>query len=579
MLQIDIVSSAPAPAPGQITAWIDLGGTKSLASRATLHKHPAWKDVEARIAQDELSSPYLSATPEQLMALPGAAAKAYPDSEKVKILAARALDAAKDRKAESLVFLLDTPRGADAAADVAEGLELSAYRFEKYKSKPNGAPDVKITLVVPNTQRLKVRPAVESRQKLAESVNRARDLVNEPGSVATPAEIERRARKVAEENELEITVLDAAHLKKEGYEGLLTVGRAGAVPPRMIIMSYKPKGAKADPHICFLGKGVTFDTGGISIKPASKMWEMKGDMSGAAAVIYGMEAIAQAKPKVRVTGIIVTAQNYVDRDAVIPGDIMRAKNGKSIMIDNTDAEGRLILTDGLWRAGEEGVTHLIDIATLTGAIVRALGHTVSGAFGNDAFADRVIKVANDAGEPCWRMPLVDEYADMLKSDIADINNIGSKPEGGAITAALFLREFVPYYQFVFNADGGSGEPVSCIVEGFSGEVALLAIADSDFESDSAQHELQPAIDTSRAEENARTALNALANFSRGKNCRVLRELASHRLIHYPYWVRYFERRRGRFDIRVIDAVTGKTPGAKLKKSLLDAFVAAARTHA
>lgn len=444
MLTIEVNSAAPAAAPGQITAWIDLGGAKSLAARATLQKHPGWENVKQRLAAGAVTSPYLSASAEQLLVLPGAAAKHFPDSEKVKILAGRALEIAKERRASALILLLDSPRGADATADAAEGLELSAYRFDKYKKKPDEEQkDPAVTLVVPSSQRMKARNAVAARQTLCASVNRARDLVNEPGSVATPQVIENCAREVAEAGGLGMFVLDAKQLQKEGYEGLLSVGRAGTVPPRMIVLSYKPKGAKEKPHLGFLGKGVTFDTGGVSIKPASKMWEMKGDMGGAAAVLYGMEAIAAIKPKLRVTGIIVTAQNYVDSNAVLPGDIMRGRNGKSIMIDNTDAEGRLILTDGLWRAGEEGVTHLVDIATLTGAIVRALGPAVSGSFGNDGFTDRVTKIAGECGEPCWRMPMVDEYIDLLKCDVADLNNIGSKPEGGAITAALFLREFVP----------------------------------------------------------------------------------------------------------------------------------------
>jgi leucyl aminopeptidase len=156
-----------------------------------------------------------------------------------------------------------------------------------------------------------------------------------------------------------------------------------------------------------------------------------------------MEAIARLKPPLRVTAVVCTAQNYVDSRSIVPGDIMRARNGKTIHIDNTDAEGRLVLTDGLWRMGEEKVTHLVDLATLTGAIVRALGSSLSGAFGNDDFADRVARIAGDCGEPCWRMPMVEEYRDLLDCDVADLNNIGSTPNGGAISAALFLREFVP----------------------------------------------------------------------------------------------------------------------------------------
>ena len=441
MLKIDVTSKAPALEPAQITAWIDLGGTKSLAARGPLQKHPGWEDFQRRLDRGTIGSSYLSSSSPPLLVLPGAAAKYYPDPEAIKTLAAEALAVARDRRC-SLVFALDTPRGADAAADVAEGLALHAYRFEKYKKSDNSAPDPAISLVVPSAKRNKARAAVQTRLVLCESVNRARDLINGPGSVATPAEIEARARAVAKAGGMKIAVLDAKQLKKEGYEGLIAVGAAGKVPPRMIVLSYRSSAARGETHLGLLGKGVTFDTGGVSIKPASKMWEMKGDMSGAAAVLYGMEAIAAAKPKINVTAIIVTAQNYVDSNATLPGDIMRARNGKTIHIDNTDAEGRLILTDGLWRAGEE-VTHLVDFATLTGSIVRALGSALSGAFGNDRFVDQVVKVAGSCGEPCWKMPMVEEYITLLKNDVADLNNIGSTANGGAITAALFLREFVP----------------------------------------------------------------------------------------------------------------------------------------
>ncbi len=443
MLKIEVASQIPEQMPGQIAAWIDLGTKRALAKRATVEQHPGWEDVARRLNGGPITSPYLSASVVSLLVLPGQAAKYYPDREKIKTMAAEALSVARERRCSSLVFLLDAQAGGDAAGDVAEGLALHAYRFEKYKKNKNSSPDPEVTLVVPSAAKRKAGAEVERRLLICQSVNRARDLINEPGSVATPAEIEAQARAVAKAGGLKIDVLDVERLKKEGYEGLLSVGRGGAVPPRMIVLSYNPAGAKSNVHLGLLGKGVTFDTGGVSIKPSAKMWEMKGDMSGASAVLYGMEVIAALKPKIRVTAIIVTAQNYVDANAIVPGDMIRGRNGKTIHVDNTDAEGRLILTDGLWRAGEEKVTHLADFATLTGAIVRALGTSLSGAFGNDAWVDRVMKIADSCGETCWKMPLVDEYIELLKCDVADINNIGSKPEGGAIQAAIFLREFVP----------------------------------------------------------------------------------------------------------------------------------------
>jgi leucyl aminopeptidase len=196
--------------------------------------------------------------------------------------------------------------------------------------------------------------------------------------------------------------------------------------------------------IALVGKGITFDTGGISLKPGDHMWEMKGDMAGAAAVLYAMRALGRIAPDVKVVGILCCAENFPDANAQRPGDIWTAKNGKSVVVDNTDAEGRLVLTDGLHRAGEEGATHIVDIATLTGACVRALGPSVAGVLGTDReLIRRVIRSGENHGEAFWELPLVEEYRDGLKTPYADINNIASGGLAGAITASLFLREFVP----------------------------------------------------------------------------------------------------------------------------------------
>jgi len=249
------------------------------------------------------------------------------------------------------------------------------------------------------------------------------------------------ARAIGKEADLDVKVWDERKLAKEGYNGLIQVGRGSAHPPRLIRMSYRAK--KAKHHLALVGKGVTFDTGGISIKPADKMFEMKGDMSGGAAVLTAMLALGKLKPQVNVTGIVPTAENFPDANAQRPGDIFYAKNGKSIMVDNTDAEGRLILTDGLHLAGEEKATHILDIATLTGAVVRALGLSVAGVMGNDSkLIQAVIASGQNQGESFWELPLPAEYKELLKTPYADINNIGG-PVAGALTAGLFLQEFVP----------------------------------------------------------------------------------------------------------------------------------------
>ena len=210
----------------------------------------------------------------------------------------------------------------------------------------------------------------------------------------------------------------------------------------MVILRHVPRKPSAE-TLCLVGKGITFDTGGISLKPGDRMWEMKGDMAGAAAVLLAMRVLGKLRPELKVVGILCCAENSPDANAQRPGDIFTAKNGKSIMVDNTDAEGRLVLTDGLARAGEEGATHIVDIATLTGAVVRALGPSVAGAMGDKDLVRRITRSGENHGEAFWELPLVEEYKESLKTPYADLNNISAGGLAGAITAGLFLREFVP----------------------------------------------------------------------------------------------------------------------------------------
>src|SRR4029077_2956850 len=247
----------------------------------------------------------------------------------------------------------------------------------------------------------------------------------------------------AKEVDLEVEILDPAGLKARGYEGCLRVGAGSAHPPRMAILRHRPPKPSRE-TLALVGKGITFDSGGISLKPGDKMWEMKGDMGGAAAVLWTLRPLGRLRPDVKVVGILCCAENLPDANAQRPGDIFTAKNGKSVMVDNTDAEGRLVLTDGLARAGEEGATHIVDIATLTGAVVRALGPSVAGIMGTDReLVQRVVQSGEHQGEAFWQLPLVEEYSEGLKTPYADLNNIASSGLPGAITAGLFLREFVP----------------------------------------------------------------------------------------------------------------------------------------
>lgn len=444
MVVIDILSKPPRLAASHLTAVIDLGGDAPLFDKKTAAAHPGWNDLRRRRKIEEPKGQYLAAGERPLLYLPASAAKFWDDRDKARVLAARAFDMAADRKAEALVIYMDGPRGPQFAADAAEGIALRAYKFVKYLKENPIASQPAVHIVVGKEALPAARAAVEKRLQVVAAVNRARDLINEPGSVATPAMIEETARAVAQARGLGLVALEAKDLEKEGYAGLITVGKGSAVAPRMIVLRWRPKNAEAGPHLGLLGKGVTFDTGGVSLKPGNGMWEMKGDMSGAAAVLYAMEAIAIQKPKIPVTGILVLAHNMIGSKATLPGDIFKGRNGKSVHVDNTDAEGRLILTDGLWRAGEEQVTHLVDIATLTGACARALGPALTGGFaGRGTLLDTLVELAAANGEPIWPMPLVEEYTELIKCEVADVNNMSSAPHAGATTAALFLREFLP----------------------------------------------------------------------------------------------------------------------------------------
>jgi leucyl aminopeptidase len=361
--------------------------------------------------------------------------------ENVKIFVARAIRAAKDHGLARVTLALNTDAAAPFIGKAVEGALLGSYSFDRYKKEKSDLDKIQINIVCLKPHDQKNRHYVSRYTLVSEAVNEARDVINEPGSVATPEYLAEAARDIAKKVDLDLRIWDEKKLQKDGFNGLLQVGRGSSFPPRLIRLAYRTRKAKG--HLAFVGKGITFDTGGISIKPADKMYEMKGDMAGGAAVLYAMKAIGQLKPDVNVTGIVPAAENFPDANAQRPGDIFYAKNGKSIMVDNTDAEGRLILTDGLYLAGEEEATHILDIATLTGACVRALGLSIAGVMGNDKrLIQAVMNSGQNQGEAFWELPLPDEYKELLKTPYADINNIGG-PVAGALTAGLFLQEFVP----------------------------------------------------------------------------------------------------------------------------------------
>jgi leucyl aminopeptidase len=272
--------------------------------------------------------------------------------------------------------------------------------------------------------------------------NFTRMLVNEPGNLLTPLKLAEHARLMAEQQGLGCDILDEDRMRQLGMGSLLAVAQGSAEPPALIVLSYKPEQANPDIHLGLIGKGVTFDTGGISIKPSENMEKMKYDMAGGAAVIGAMMAIAQLKPQVQVTALIPTVENMPSSKAVKPGDIVKSMAGKTIEILNTDAEGRLILIDAITYGKQLGINRMVDAATLTGAISIALGAVNVGAFANDdAWQTKLLDAAKAAGEKMWPMPMDEEYKDLLKCAFADMPNIGSRG-AGSITAALFLKEWV-----------------------------------------------------------------------------------------------------------------------------------------
>jgi leucyl aminopeptidase len=324
----------------------------------------------------------------------------------------------------------------DAAA-AAEGAVLGNFECDHHKSTKDSKSLDTFALLATEA----ARDAVTRGVILAESQNFTRELVNEPANILTPGVLAQRAQAMAAESGLECEILDQDRMKQLGMGSLLGVAMGSSEPPYLIIVRYKPANAKSADHLGLVGKGVTFDTGGVSIKPAEGMEKMKYDMAGGAAVLGAMRAIARLKPSIAVTTLVPAVENHINGRAQRPGDIVTSLSGKTIEVLNTDAEGRLILNDAITYAQRLGCTHLVDAATLTGAIVVALGHVNIGAFtNNDAMMARVSAASKLEGEKMWQMPLDDEYKELLKSPFADLANIGGR-WGGSISAAWFLREF------------------------------------------------------------------------------------------------------------------------------------------
>lgn len=332
----------------------------------------------------------------------------------------------------------------DVIQQWVEGVLLGAYRFTDYKTKKNPLPKIDVTLLVKNISP-PLREALSTGEWFAHATNRARDWATMPANDLNPETFVTIAKKVLKGSGVSVSVIDGTAAKKRGMNALLGVGKGSSIPPRLLVMKYniKQNNKQKNRPIALVGKGVTFDTGGISLKPSKGMSDMKADMSGAAAVLSTMVALGQFKPKLPVLGLIPLAENMPGGLAQRPGDVVTAMNGKTIEILNTDAEGRLILADALCYAVEEGASKIVDIATLTGACGVALGELAMGLLSNSDSEVAAMKgAAEKTGERVWQLPLYAEYLEYLESGIADIAHCSEGRYGGTCTAAKFLEQFV-----------------------------------------------------------------------------------------------------------------------------------------
>ena len=367
------------------------------------------------------------------------------DVEALRRASAAAARRARDLGASSAAVFMppDGIAARDRAQAVAEGAILGTYRFDKYLKEKNGKVLETLAVIEPDRrQHAAAREGLRVGEIRASATCLTRDLVNEPANVVTPTSLAERAQEIARAWGLEVKVLEREDCDKLSMGAYLGVAKGSHEPPKFIHLSYTPKG-RARRRVAVIGKGITFDSGGLDLKTADGMLRMKDDMSGAAAVLGIFQALPQLRPPVEVHGLVAATENMPSGTAQRPGDIVRAMNGLTIEIGNTDAEGRLTLADAIGYAVKEiEPDEIIDMATLTGAIVIALGQGVSGVFASDnGLATRLLAAAGQAGERMWRMPLHDEYKEGLKSDVADLNNVSSQRGAGAIVAGLFMRDF------------------------------------------------------------------------------------------------------------------------------------------
>jgi leucyl aminopeptidase len=378
--------------------------------------------------------------------LVGAGKRDKFDAATLRKIAGAALRYLKARSVKQFAFLVREGEATeDAAQAIAEGALAANFESDKYKTDKKNDKFVDTVWLAgySDKERAAGEKGLSRGRIIADAQNFARDLVNEPSNKLTPKMLAEKAQAMAKEAGLAIEILDEKKIADLKMGALLSVAQGSVEPPRMMVVTYTPANPKPRaPVIGLIGKAVTFDTGGISIKPADGMEKMKYDMAGGATMLGVMRALAALKPNVKVICVVPSTENMVGGKAQKPGDIQTAMSGKTIEVLNTDAEGRLILADGITYIKQLGATHLVDAATLTGAIVVALANVNVGVFGSDQpWTDKLLASAKAVGEKMWQMPMDDEYREFIKGSVADIQNIGSGKGGGSITGAWFIREF------------------------------------------------------------------------------------------------------------------------------------------
>lgn len=438
-------------------------------------------DFRGKAKQARLIYPRGAVAPRRVLLL-GLGAPAKLTADTVRQAAATAVRQAQELQVAAFALGLNGDLPLDAAAigqALAEGLELGAYRYHRYRTGLSAEQTFTVEAATVIGADAGFQAGLDAGQAIARGVAFARDLVNTPGGALTPAALADEAVDLGKRAGLQVTVLDKTQMTAQGFGGVLAVGLGSANEPRFIVMEYG-QAAQGRPTICLVGKGLTFDSGGLSLKPADAMSTMKSDMGGSAAVFGAMQTVADLQLPLHVVGIVPAAENMPSGTAYRPDDVITTLSGKTVEVLNTDAEGRIILADGLFYAQRYQPAAIIELSTLTGAIVIALGPHAIGMMGTDqALIDQLSKAGQASGERVWQLPLWDEYHEMIKSDIADLKNIGGRP-AGSITAGAFLAAFVGDYPFVhldiagtafaetpaksYNSPGGTGVGVRLLAE-------------------------------------------------------------------------------------------------------------------